>query len=130
MCELERCSLKNRGTDREPLAVGGSVGRRHPTRGNAQQVGLAFGEPLLCRRTLTLRAMPTAGVVCDHGMRAVLAARDMATERRRAAALDRTHHLQLAETDVTCIGLPPSRSMVAEDIRDLQGRTSHDRRGL
>jgi hypothetical protein len=25
--------------------------------------------------------------------------------------------------------LPPSRSMVAEDIRDLQGRTSHDRRG-
>src|SRR6266852_8232059 len=44
------------------------------------------------------------------------------------AALDRRHHLQLAETDVTCIGLPPSRSMVAEDIRDLQGRTSHDRR--
>ena len=48
----------------------------------------------------------------------------------RAATLDRRHHLQLAETDVTCIGLPPSRSMVAEDIRDLQGRTSHDRRGL
>jgi hypothetical protein len=52
----------------------------------------------------------------------------MAAESHRAATLDRRHHLQLAETDVTCIGLPPSRSMVAEDIRDLQGRTSHDRR--
>jgi hypothetical protein len=31
---------------------------------------------------------------------------------------------------VTCIGLPPSRSMVAENFRDLQGMTSHDRRGL
>ena len=34
------------------------------------------------------------------GVRAVLAARDMAAERRRAAALDGRHHLQLVEADV------------------------------
>ena len=28
------------------------------------------------------------------------------------------------------VGLPPCRPMVAEDIRDLQGGTGHDRRGL
>ncbi len=71
-----------------------------------------------------------APVIGDLRLQAVLAAHDMAAESCRAAALDRRHHLQLAETDVTCIGLPPSRSMVAEDIRDLQGGTSHDRRGL
>ena len=58
-------------------------------------------------------------------MGAVLAARDVSAQSRRAAALDRRHHLQLAETDVTCIGLPPSRPMVAEDIRDLQSWTGH-----
>src|SRR5258707_15244939 len=70
----------------------------------------------------------TATVIGDLRVQAALAAHDMPAESRRAATLDRRHHLQLAETDVTCIGLPPSRSMVAEDIRDLQ--TSHDRRGL
>jgi hypothetical protein len=44
----------------------------------------------------------------------------MAAERRRAAARDRTHDLQLAETDVARIGAPPRRPVVAEDIRDLQ----------
>src|SRR6266849_429952 len=72
----------------------------------------------------------TAAVIGDLRVRAVLAAHDMAAESCRAAALDRRHHLQLAETDVTCIGFTPSRSMVAEDIRDLRGGTSHDRRGL
>ena len=50
----------------------------------------------------------------------VLAARDMAAERRRAAALDRRHHLELAEADMTGIGLAPRRPVAAEDIRDLQ----------
>ena len=36
------------------------------------------------------------------------------------AALDRRHHLQLAEADVTCIGFTPSGPVVAEDIRDLR----------
>ena len=58
----------------------------------------------------------------------VLAARDMAAERCRAAALDRRHHLQLAEADMAGIGLAPCRSMVAEDIRDLQRWARHARR--
>jgi hypothetical protein len=43
----------------------------------------------------------------------------MAAERRRAAALDRRHHFQLVEADVTGIGSTPRRSVIAEDIRDL-----------
>jgi len=44
----------------------------------------------------------------------------MPAERRRAAALDRCHHLlPLVAAHVTGIGLPPSRSVVAEDIYRL-----------
>ena len=50
---------------------------------------------------------------------------DMPTERRRAAALDGRHHLQLVEADVTGIGRTPCRPVLAEDIRDLQLRTGH-----
>ena len=60
--------------------------------------------------------------------RRVLAARDMAAERRRAAALDRRHDLQLAEAHMTGVGFTPRRSMVAEDIRNLQPWTRHPRR--
>jgi hypothetical protein len=49
----------------------------------------------------------------------------MATERRRAAALDRAHHLQLTEAYVTAVGLTPSGTVVAEDIRDLQSWAGH-----
>src|SRR5712672_4002806 len=72
----------------------------------------------------------TAAVIGDLRVQAVLAAHDMAAESRRAAALDRRHHLQLAKADVTVISFTPSGPMVAEDIRDLQSGTSHDRRGL
>src|SRR6185436_5411975 len=68
--------------------------------------------------------------VRDLGVRALLAARDMAAERRRAAALDRTHDLQLAETDVARIGAPPRCPVVAEDIRDLQRWTRHSSQPL
>src|SRR5215467_9256599 len=64
------------------------------------------------------------------GALVVLAARDMAAERCRAAVLDRRHHLELAETDVAGIGLTPCRSLAAENIRDLQHRTGHRRRWL
>jgi hypothetical protein len=65
-----------------------------------QELGLALGEPLLCCCGLAFVAMPIAArVICDPRITAVLvlAAFNMATERSRAAALDRTHHLQLAE---------------------------------
>src|SRR5450756_2861833 len=50
-----------------------------------------------------------------------------AIERHRAAALDRTHDLQLVEADVSGIGQTPRRPVVAEDIRDLQRWTGHGR---
>ena len=59
--------------------------------------------------------------------RRVLAARDMPAERRRATALDRIHHLQLLKAHMAAIGLPPSRAVIAEDIRDLQSWSSHGR---
>ena len=93
-----------------------------------QQIGLARGQPVLCRRALALRAMPVAArVVRDLAVRALLAARDMPAERRRAAALDRRHHLQLAEADMAGIGPAPCRAVAAEDVRDLQRWTRHDK---
>jgi hypothetical protein len=50
----------------------------------------------------------------------VLAARNVPAERRCAAALDRTHDLQLLEADMAAVGFTPSRAVIAEDIRDLQ----------
>ena len=54
------------------------------------------------------------------GAALVLAARDVPAERRRAAALNRAHHLQLLQADMAAVGVTPSGTMVAEDIRDLQ----------
>ena len=56
---------------------------------------------------------------------AVLAARDVPAERRRAAALDGAHHLELGEAHVTAVGVTPSGPVVAEDVRDLQSWTGH-----
>jgi hypothetical protein len=58
-------------------------------------------------------------------MRTVLAALDVPAERRRAAALDRRHDLQLAEANVAGVGSTPRRSVAAENIRDLQRRAGH-----
>ena len=60
-------------------------------------------------------------------MRAVLAAGNVAAEGCRAAALDGTHHLQLSKAHVTAVGLTPSGTVVAEDVRDLQSGTAHGR---
>jgi hypothetical protein len=54
------------------------------------------------------------------GAALVLAARNMAAERRRATALDGAHNLQLLQADMTAVGLTPSETVVAEYIRDLQ----------
>jgi hypothetical protein len=63
-------------------------------------------------------------------MRAAFAARDMAAERRGAAALDRRHRLQLAETDMAGIGMAPGGAVLAENVRDFQPGASHRRRRL
>ena len=94
-----------------------------------QQIGLARRQPFLCRLALALRAVPvTARVVRYLAVRAVLAARDMPAERRRAAALDRRHHLELAEAHMAGIGPAPCRAVATEDVRDLQRWTRHDAR--
>src|SRR5258708_3499661 len=80
------------------------------------QISKVYAPSNATGRQLTITKIAhKATVIGDLRVRAVLAAHDMAAKSCRAAALDRRHHLQLAETDVTCIGLPPSRSMVAED---------------
>src|SRR5580693_4948375 len=75
--------------------------------------------------------MPVAArVVRDLRMAAcrVLAARNISAERRRATALDRAHHLQLVEDHMPAVGLTPSRTVIAENVRDLQSWSSHGRR--
>ena len=93
-----------------------------------QQLGFALFQPFACSSTLTLRAMPVAAaVIGDDGMGTIFAACNMTAARRCAAALDRRHHLHLAEAHVAGVGAPPRRPVVAEDIRDLQSRTGHGR---
>ena len=60
--------------------------------------------------------------------RCVLTTCDVAAERRRAAALDCTHHLQLIEAHMAAVGLTPSGTVIAEDVRDLQSWSNHNRR--
>ncbi len=69
-----------------------------------------------------------ARVVGDLLVGAALAAHDVTAERRRAAGLDRRHHLELAEAHMSGVGLTPSRAMRPEDVRDLQEGTRHERR--
>ena len=68
-----------------------------------------------------------AAIVGDDRVGAIFAARNMTAERRRAAALDRTHHLALVEAHMTRVGATPGRAEVAEDIRDLQSWTGYGR---
>ena len=99
--------------------------------GHREQLALALFHPLSGRGSLALRAMPVAAaVVGDDGVAAVLAARDVPAESRRAAALDGRHHLHLGKAHVTGIGVTPSGTVVAEDVRDLQSRTGHNRCAL
>ena len=52
-------------------------------------------------------------------MRAILATLDMAAESHGTAALDGRHDLQLVEAHVSGVGGAPSRTVAAEDIRQL-----------
>jgi hypothetical protein len=49
----------------------------------------------------------------------------MTAERRRAAALDRTHHLQLAKAHVAAVGITPRGPVIAENVRDFQSWAGH-----
>ncbi len=81
----------------------------------------------------TSRAMPVAAAaIGDDSVSAgrVRAARNISSVGRRTAALDRTHHLELRMTEVALHGTSPRRTVIAEDVRDLQGWASHVRRRL
>ena len=94
--------------------------------GHGQEIGLAVGQPLLGSVGLALRTVPVAaGVVGDTQVCAGLAAFDMAAQRRRSAALDRRHDLQLAEVHMAGMGRTPRRSVVAEDVCHLDRRPRH-----
>jgi hypothetical protein len=72
--------------------------------------------------------MPVAATVVGDGrMLAVIASRNVSTERRCPATLDRIHHLHLIEADVATVSSTPCVPVVAEDIRNLQRSPSHDR---
>ena len=60
-----------------------------------------------------------AGVVRDAQMGAGFAAFDMPAQRRRSAALDRRHDLELTEAHMAGVGHTPSRPAAAEDVRHL-----------
>ena len=88
---------------------------------HGQQFGFACSQPCFCGGGLALGTVAiAAGIVGDVLMCAVLTARDMATERRRAAPLDRGHHLQLRRVQMPGMVMAIGRPMGAEDIRDLQ----------
>jgi hypothetical protein len=93
-----------------------------------QQLGLACLQPRARLRSLTPRTMPVAAATIANGgvtARRVGAARDVAAEVRRPAALDRAHYLELVVTEVALHGLTPSGAVIAEDVRDLQGWPGH-----
>ncbi len=46
----------------------------------------------------------------------------MPAERLGSAGLDLGHHFEPAEADMPFIGLPPRRTVGAEDVSDLQLR--------
>ncbi len=90
---------------------------------HGQEFGLAVGQPFLGSGGLALRAVPVAaGVVRDAQVRAVFAAFDMTAQRRRSAALDRRHDLELAEAHMAGMRRTPSRPAMAEDVRHLDRR--------
>jgi hypothetical protein len=98
---------------------------------HGQQLRLPLGQPFLGGDGLALRAVAiTAGVVGDAHMRAILAALDMAAERRGAAALDGRHDLQLREAHMSGVGVAPCRTVAAEDIRHLDRWTRHGRAAI
>src|SRR5204863_9249337 len=68
------------------------------------------------------------GVVGYARVAAIVAALDVAAERRGATELDRCHDAPLAEAQVTLVGGTPSGAVAAEDIRHLQPWTRHGRR--
>jgi hypothetical protein len=66
-------------------------------------------------------------VLPRNGIIAFGARGHMPAERLGSAGFNRGHHFELGQADMSFIGLPPSRTMVTENVSDLQlrlGQTS------
>lgn len=68
----------------------------------------------------------TAIVVSDVDLFAGVAAQCVPSQRRATALFDGRHDFQLAQAQVAALRLPPSRTVGAEDVRDLQAGAFHD----
>src|ERR1700724_616530 len=92
-----------------------------------RQGALQFTEkmPAPARQLPITGSAHKAAVVGDRCVGTVLAACDMSAQRRRAAALDGAHHLELEQAHVTAVGVTPRGPVAAEDVRDLQSWTGH-----
>ena len=125
--------LKQQAVDHRFIVIGDRTDRRRQGKDDVvvvdrQQIDLTGLEPASGGAGLTLRAMAvTTGVVGDLGMLTGGTMQHMAAQRRAAALLDRRHDLALAQAEMPALGLPPSRPVGTEDIRDLEGRTRHAR---
>ena len=102
-------------------------GRRHGEDdvevGNRQQLGLTSGEPLRARPSLTFPAMTiAAGVVGDANGAAVVAALDMAAERRRAAGRDRSDHAPLDAPEMSGVRSFVGIAVAAKDVGQFERR--------
>ena len=70
--------------------------------------------------------MPVAaGIVGDPGVAAIVAGRDVATERGGAAVLDRGHDLELAEAEVAGVACPVGGAVGVKDVGEPERARMH-----
>jgi hypothetical protein len=127
---LDRCLEQKAIDDRLVLEGDLADGRGHGEDDveilGRQQLSLPLGEPLGAGEALAFGTMPVAaGIVGLPGEAAVRACLEMAAQSRRAAGLDRAHHLNLDASEVAIMSFAISSAVAAEHVRHLQGRTQH-----
>jgi hypothetical protein len=87
-----------------------------------RQVGLAGGQPIASGGHLALRVVPVAAAVVGYpAVAGVLAALDVATQRRSASGIDGGHNLELTEAEMAGMGRSKGGTVLAEDVGDLNG---------
>ena len=93
---------------------------------HGKQLGFPIRQPLARCRALAFWAMPVAAASIENlHVLASIAADHIAAQPRRAAGFDGRHHLELVEADMAGIGGTPCRTVIAEDVRDLQSGLRH-----
>ena len=142
-CRETHSLFSDRWQSSPPQTTPASAGTLHGSPGNISRGSSVFLSrksrdnigltvvPLVLTTAWKVVELPAVMVdrpgVSDRGVtaRRVGTARNVSAEGRRAAALDRAHHLQLRVRDVAPHGTTPSGTVVAEDVRDLQRWPGH-----